>query len=351
MFNLRDRRPHPDREQALLEISRVLILCLKRFSLGLDDVDNKAFLESIDSLHSTICDLTAAPRSLSRRLQTAKTLTILQSRREHEYFFGREKEFRELIDTISKDFQELLGESKAFDGQVERVADELDNVARLDDLRKIKCVLKSQVSTIRKEIEQRREKDKKAVNKLNQEIAKLNLDLRQARDESLTDPLTKASNRKALDQHLKALHERHLLGGPPFAILMWDVDDFKKINDTFGHQAGDSVLKTLVKHSYKMTRKEDMVARYGGEEFVVVLDGVTQKLAFRRGKQMVKSIAGMDLLFTVAGAVRRLRPTVSMGVGTVRKEDSVEQLLERVDQALYRAKRAGKNRAELEIIH
>ena len=83
-------------------------------------------------------------------------------------------------------------------------------------------------------------------------------------------------------------------------------------------------------------------------EFVIILNGVSRSLALKRGRQMVRSIAGIDLLLTVSGQVNRVRSTVSMGVAQYRPGDTKDTIIERADKALYRAKRGGKNRAELE---
>lgn len=346
MQGLRQMFGGPDRESALLEANRVLLLCLKRFSLNLQDLDNSHFQDAINQLSKELVDPQVNPSKIVHLLRKARDQFLLQSRCEHQIVKKREEEFRGLIASLCRDMNELLKAANNFDDKIQYHAGELEKLADTGDLGQIRRVIRSQVESIRREITKRRERDQSSMERLNEEVARLTGDLRQARDESLTDSLTGAANRKSFEEHLTARLDRLVLGGPGFALLMWDVDNFKRVNDTYGHQAGDCVLKALVKHCQGMTRKDDLVARYGGEEFAILLDRVTKRQAIKRGRQIVSSIASTDVLFNLSGKLTRLSPTVSMGVAFASSEDVPESLIARCDQALYRAKRAGKNRVE-----
>lgn len=345
MLNLRrtSTGAEPCDRKFYLDSLRVALYCLKRFSLDLEEVDNHAFLASIDELLSKLA--IDQPRQWGPALESCRNAALLQSKREKTYIREREEEFRNIVSVMAENLSGLAGENQDFHHRMERSVHCLDEAARLDDLRKMREVLSQQASVIRQELEERQQREEKMLRDMNQEIQRLNCDLSRAVDASLTDPLTGCANRQALEARVRERLERHVLGGPPFAILIWDVDNFKHINDTYGHPAGDSVLRALVKQSYKMTRASDLIARYGGEEFVIILENVNLSQAFRRAKQVVRSIAGIDLLLTVAGRVTRLQVTVSMGVALSREEDTMASFLERADRALYQAKRSGKNRA------
>jgi diguanylate cyclase (GGDEF)-like protein len=167
-----------------------------------------------------------------------------------------------------------------------------------------------------------------------------NLRLRKTLEEQAThDPLTGAVNRRQLEAELKLTVHRHDKTGEPFAVLVVDVDHFKRINDAFGHERGDRVLAGLGTLLRKRLRASDVLARVGGEEFVVLLRAVdratTEALAESfRGAVEAAQLAGNDVFCTCSiGAVHVAR----LNVG-------VDELLRRADRALYEAKATGRNR-------
>ena len=342
------RGNNPDKGSSCVETIRILLCCLKRFSYDFKEVSNERFIQAIDELQRELSSEPFRPKHYNKKVQICKASSLLQSRREQEYLAEREQEFRQIVLTLTNQLRELVQGSTQFENKVESHADKLDELSKLEDIRKLRTELSAQVSTIREEVADQRSKQRVNVDSLKAEIKRLNFDLRQAVDKTLTDPLTGAANREGMDQFLQKLIDKGTLDESRFAVLMFDVDNFKKLNDTYGHKAGDAVLKALVRQCEKMTRDADMVARYGGEEFVVILNGVTRSLAYKRAKQIVKSIAGIDLLLTVQGRVQRVRATISMGVSHYRPKDTPDTIIERADAALYKAKRSGKNRAELE---
>lgn len=340
--------PSPDRAQTCIETIRILLCCLKRFSHDLKEVNNERFIEKIDALQRELCCDPWNAKNYLKSVQACKAMSLLQSKKEQEYLSERDEEFRKIITVLTNQLRELVQFSTAFENSMESHADRLDEITKLEDLRKIRERLTQQVSSMREDVAKQREEKSVDVEALKAEIQKLNFDLRQAVDKSLTDPLTGLANREAMDTFLQKLVDQGTLEQASFAVLMLDVDNFKKLNDTYGHKAGDAVLKALARQCTKTTRNTDMVARYGGEEFVIILNGVSRSLAYKRARQIVRSVAGIDLLLTVRGQVKRVRTTISMGVAQYRKGDTSHSLVERADNALYKAKRSGKNRAELE---
>jgi two-component system, cell cycle response regulator len=157
------------------------------------------------------------------------------------------------------------------------------------------------------------------------------------------DALTGAYNRKHLDERLEAELAFALRHGTELSVLMIDVDHFKSVNDTHGHQAGDAVLKMTVDVLVKQLRAEDFLARYGGEEFVVVTRGIPLSSAITLGERLRMALS---LTSTTVGGVA-LRVTASIGVACLAdcgKTRDRASLLKIADQRLYRAKEAGRNR-------
>ena len=160
---------------------------------------------------------------------------------------------------------------------------------------------------------------------------------------ALTDSLTGLYNRRYLEAHLGNLMTRVLDGGKPFALLMIDLDYFKRINDEYGHAIGDEVLRELATRLVHSVRNFDLVARLGGEEFVVVMPDASKEVAFAVAERLCQRVARQP--FTISHPVGQIEVTVSIGCAAASGEDErCESLLKRADAALYRAKRAGRNR-------
>ncbi len=159
----------------------------------------------------------------------------------------------------------------------------------------------------------------------------------------LKDSLTGLYNRRYIDEHLPAALCTAYDRGEPLAIIFADVDQFKQVNDTYGHLAGDLVLQHVAELMQKTIRKTDSwVARYGGDEFVICLPGVDRAAAQRIANRL--RLAIMSERFSLESGVINL--TCSFGVQSVEKNDfwlSALMLLHRADEKLYQAKRAGRN--------
>ena len=159
---------------------------------------------------------------------------------------------------------------------------------------------------------------------------------------AITDPLTGLHNRRYLDSHLRSLVERSAEAGKPVAVLAFDLDFFKGINDTYGHDAGDDVLREFSHRLKKSVRGIDLVVRHGGEEFVVIMPETDAKLAIKVADRLRRDVES-ETFETRSG--ESIPVTVSVGVAEFQGEsDSADALMRRADQALYKAKRDGRNR-------
>ncbi|MCG8556362.1 MAG: diguanylate cyclase [Proteobacteria bacterium] len=169
---------------------------------------------------------------------------------------------------------------------------------------------------------------------------------KQVYESTLRDPLTGVQNRRSLDQRLRGEFAFAVRHGSPLAVMVIDIDHFKRINDTEGHQAGDAVLRSLATMLQQTVRTEDMLARYGGEEFLVVARGIDREGVAVLAERLRRSIEKLS----IAWAGTRLSVTVSIGVSCMAPDHAVpgpETLVAQADAALYRAKNAGRNRVEL----
>jgi len=122
-------------------------------------------------------------------------------------------------------------------------------------------------------------------------------------------------------------------------MLLWDIDDFKAINDSYGHRAGDRVLQTVANCFVEGLRSEDFVARIGGEEFVIILSGLSSEIALRVANELRSAVEGLRFHFRGAP----VRVTASCGITGLERGEAPGAAFDRADAALYRAKRGGKN--------
>jgi two-component system cell cycle response regulator len=160
---------------------------------------------------------------------------------------------------------------------------------------------------------------------------------------AVTDGLTGLNNRRYLDNHLKLLFDRANARGRSLSVCLTDIDRFKAINDTYGHDAGDEVLKELAARIRSTVRGADLACRYGGEEFVVVMPDTSLDMAATIAERLRAAIEGKPFHLQVAGL--DLNVTASLGISSLSQSvENPAQLMKAADQALYEAKNAGRNR-------
>lgn len=160
---------------------------------------------------------------------------------------------------------------------------------------------------------------------------------------AVTDGLTGLNNRRYLDNHLKLLFDRANARGRALSVCLTDIDRFKSINDTYGHDAGDEVLKELAVRIRSTVRGADLACRYGGEEFVVVMPDTSLDMAATIAERLRGAIEGKPFHLSASGI--DLNVTASLGIAALSATvQTPTQLMKSADQALYEAKNAGRNR-------
>jgi two-component system cell cycle response regulator len=158
---------------------------------------------------------------------------------------------------------------------------------------------------------------------------------------AIVDPLTGVNNRRYLDSHLAALLAQAAAQRKPAAVMLLDIDHFKAVNDTYGHEAGDAVLRGFAARVKSTLRGADLVARMGGEEFVVAMPDTSLDIARKVAERLREAVAAAP--FSIRDDLA-LSITVSVGVAARGDSGDAEELLRRADKALYRSKAEGRNR-------
>ena len=160
---------------------------------------------------------------------------------------------------------------------------------------------------------------------------------------AITDALTGLHNRRYMETHLASLVEQAHARGKPLTVLVLDIDFFKKVNDTHGHDAGDDVLREFALRLKKSIRGIDLACRLGGEEFVVVMPDTDMAVATMVAERLRRRIAADP--FPIHKGERKVAVTISIGLAALAgPDDAAANVLKRADQALYKAKRDGRNR-------
>jgi diguanylate cyclase (GGDEF)-like protein len=180
------------------------------------------------------------------------------------------------------------------------------------------------------------------VQALSKKVHTLEKELEAAKQESKEDFLTKLYNKRALNEFMKMKEGEYKRYGRNFAIVMFDIDHFKKVNDTYGHEAGDAVLKTFAKILKKESRTVDIVGRFGGEEFLALLSETDTQGGVIFAEKVRKHVE--KTRFVYKG--KRIKVTVGAGVSQRSDHISLEAAINSADEYLYKAKKEGRNRVE-----
>jgi diguanylate cyclase len=262
-----------------------------------------------------------------------------------------------LTDRIDKVGSQVMGEIEQVMAMIdaaagsastysESLADVTQKLGQSKDRDGLRAIVEGLVQTA-KEMEHSNQQLEARLSASKQEITELQTNLETVRTESLIDPLTQLYNRKHFDDALaQAIEDAHVKD-EPLSLMMTDIDHFKAFNDNFGHLTGDQVLRLVALSAKQNVKGQDTAARYGGEEFAVVLPNTVLRSAITVGDHIRRAVMTKELMKRSTGE-HLGRVTVSIGVATLHKGDTVASLIERTDACLYAAKRHGRNRVMCE---
>lgn len=229
-------------------------------------------------------------------------------------------------------------------------------ISSIDDFEELKTSIQSRVILLRNHVDtfilKEGEKDNEAaivieqlknqVKVMEDESESLKEQIEKERQQTLRDALTEIPNRLAYDERLNLELANYRRNKDPFVLVVWDIDLFKKVNDNYGHAAGDQVLKLVASILNKNMRETDFVARYGGEEFVSILPSTDLKGAQLITDKLRELVASSNFHFRDEA----VNITVSSGFAEVKNNEEGENLFIRADKALYKAKESGRNNCQ-----
>ena len=339
-------KPDASRERALAVatwlVDRLLVLITDAV-VESESLNSAGFRRSVDRYRERLGSASESG-GLDEEAKTCVETCEQQVIRARRYLVEREDELREVIAVLADGLEELTGESNAFNARLLGESDSLNRLGDIGDIRELKRQIAEHVGSLRRAVQEKQKQDEASQAKLSRQVKRLQLSLNEAQTEAATDGLTGVANRRSFDRALPRWVSQATESGKPFALAMLDVDNMKQINDTYGHQIGDRVLLAVGQRLAQGLRRTDLAVRYGGDEFALLFGEMTLVQAEKRMSELVKDVAAARYDYEDAGVVREVRFTLSCGVVEYASSESVEDVLRRADEALYEAKRAGRNR-------
>lgn len=341
-----------------LPVNEVLVRLLERLDIPAEltaEVEAvKAMLlrtlpaEELEQVIVAIAELIAEMRSRmqSEKAELENFLKQLTTRLQ-EIDIG----FQSNVETQRESFRD----GRALDDAVkQQVAGIEESVQQAEELDALKSLVQQRVDAIRNHMQEFRQAEERRLQQAEQQVAeltkklttvqgesdKLRERLQNERNQAMVDPLTGIPNRLAYNERMQQEFARWQRYGSPLSIAVWDVDKFKSVNDTYGHQAGDKVLSVIGKVLNKQCRDTDFVARFGGEEFVLLLPETGLDNALVAAEHLRKAVEATEFHFRG----KRVPITISCGISAFGQGDTPEVVFERADKALYEAKHGGRNR-------
>jgi diguanylate cyclase len=280
------------------------------------------------------------PKTFKRDFPGVRRYFTAQRLHEREFVGRSLGNLRQAVHAFARCLTTTVGEDRAADERVGSQLGKLIGAFQSNDSTAIRYEAEGIVSVVQEVMAKRSESQKRMLGELSQKISELREELQEVREKAALDPLTQLFNRTALDAHLDRVADLAFLLSSSPCILMIDIDHFKRINDTYGHPAGDDVLRRVADALVRnFLRREDFVARYGGEEFVVVIPDSTLHNAELRAERVLPSISELE----IATDKGKVQVTVSIGLSSLSTGDTGKSWLARADAALYEAKGSGRN--------
>ncbi len=314
-----------------------------------DDVDPDRFAELCADFACHVENGAAVPnldiqRSPDGSREWGRVRRFFADRRRAEKKFVTERlsDYRGVVEDLVSGLREIGARDQTTESTVKESLNAISEAVGSGALPQIRETLSQTIATIGATFEEQKRQYEQQLKELNERMSSLRQDLVAAHEEMKRDALTDAFNRGAFDTAIVQSLNMHFILNQPITVVMIDLDNFKTINDTYGHAAGDEVLREIGEClARSFIRKSDLVARYGGDEFVVIMNDTSASNAQNVVARFLKYANGVKVPY----AGKNVTVSCSAGYTEIHESDTVESIMARADQALYQAKAAGRNTA------
>lgn len=273
---------------------------------------------------------------------------FITERRKHERAFVQRNtsSLQGLVWELVERLRDIQAEHDGYAEGIERSLLQLEEAAHNSSLEEMREAIHRAVTTIQDTMAQQQDSFEQQLHVMGARLAEMRSDLIDTRRKMSLDPMTQVYNRGAFNNALTRYVDLAQLSSQPMALLMFDLDRFKSINDTYGHPAGDAVLSRVANTLVRtFPRKNDFIARYGGEEFAAILFDVGRDDAHRMVNALLNNVRRLEIDLPNGGLIH---VTASAGCAILRPDDTPEGLLQRADQALYDAKHGGRDQVRMD---
>ena len=222
------------KQEFLLTSVRALLEFIKEFALDLKELRSDAFKRDMDALEARFSSDVKQKKVQSSFHKQKKTIRRFVDQQK-KYLEEREKELKDIIDLLAKAMVTLDTDNQEYNQKIYKQSEKIEQITLLDDIKKIKQALIQEIEFIKQTVREKQNRDSKRLKSLSKKVSTLNHELKKAKADSVMDGLTGIHNRKAFDGHIKELIDQNAIALTSFALLMVDIDDFKGVNDTYGH--------------------------------------------------------------------------------------------------------------------
>nr|WP_315519041.1 diguanylate cyclase [uncultured Campylobacter sp.] len=292
------------------------------------------------------------PQSLNSKEFQDKIKTFVDRRIEEDRTEIIEKvgSLNNILQSIGERISDIAASSQSSSAKVQSIKNDLKNVNlnanSIDHVKSMLIEIAGALEIESKELGLEMNSKQATISELQNRVTSLEKELEAAKLESKEDFLTKVATKRALMSEIQRIEEAYKRYGTDYSICFVDIDFFKKINDTYGHEAGDVILSAVAQVLKKNARKVDFVGRYGGEEFVILLPSTSLKDGVRFGEKLRSMIENFKFIYKN----ERIKVTISSGVATRSANLSDTMTLEGADKMLYLSKEGGRNQVMPKII-
>jgi diguanylate cyclase (GGDEF)-like protein len=324
---------------------------LKGFAFVLNEILAPSIQYDIESdIDKFSVQIAKEPKKLLERNTISQVREITKKRIQNDRKVLRDKteDVTKLTTLMGKYFDKTLLESGNSSQEIATIKGELEGLNISEASNRELGVLQSRLIDTIYEIENSMEKNKQTLIQnqtqfveLQEAVENLQKELESVKEENDIDYLTKVMNRRAFDKEVEKIEKKHKMFGTSYAVVFYDIDHFKFINDTYGHDCGDAILRTFGGILKGLTRKEDVLARYGGEEFVVLLNYEKEK-ELEKYLKRVKNL--MDSSQFNYKKYSDITVKFSAGLSFRDKYISFSETIKKADDLLYEAKNSGRNK-------
>ncbi|MFN9068080.1 MAG: GGDEF domain-containing protein, partial [Bdellovibrionales bacterium] len=296
--------------------------------------------EQIDEFSKALIQI-QEPQELDKLL--FKIRQFYTTHRVEEYGFVQKtlEEFKTIIWDFADQLGEDLTQEKVEESNLKNQLDELREAVESNAIENLKKKSRTFIDTYIQYQAKKNDRRSKRMGTMTKTLSTMKKQLSQAQKDLKVDHLSQAYNRRSFDEQLRKYQQLYNLSKGSVSLLICDIDFFKKINDSYGHDIGDHVIKECVRFlKESFSRDQDFVARIGGEEFAVILPDYDSESARLKVEQCLQRVSKEKLIH----GKLEIQFTLSAGVAQLEADESFDQWLKRADLALYQSKNSGRNR-------